>query len=91
MSQFVDITYHLKMTTHHHQHQCSVCLTGVLLRRAQQAMLASDLAKNSESFSPGGDFQHYSADNELTMANKIQAENHFSNEVEVHSEMYNTT
>jgi len=54
-------------------------------------MLASDLAKNSESFSPGGDFQHYSADNELTMADKIQAENHFSNEVEVHSEMYNTT
>ena len=49
-------------------------------------MLASDLAKNSESFSPGADIQH----NELTMADRIQAESHFSNEVGVHSDMYNT-
>ena len=68
----------------------TVCRTGVLLRRAQQAILASDLAKNSESFSPGADIQNHSADNELTTADRIQAESHFSNEVGVHSEMYNT-
>lgn len=46
-------------------------------------MLASDLAKNSESFSPGGDVQqNHLDDNESTAANVAQAESHVSNEVD---------
>ena len=45
-------------------------------------MLASDLAKNSESFSPGGDLQNQVTDSELIVAiDEEQPESHCSTEV----------
>ena len=55
---------------------------SMFLFRAQQAMLASDLAKNSESFSPGGDLQNQVTDSEIIAAiDDVQPESHGSTEV----------